>query len=294
MKQTIFFLVFSLIATLGLAQGNYYHPMDWEMYEDFTGISKQFSSVENQTYELTGDLEKGSLLSKSYIELDSENRVYKWEFSNLEMEVSFTQFYEYAGVDDDRIVTREHYGEHGELVEKTIYNYDKEHSDMITEIEVEEYNKLNPEEVDYSFTIDVELDEMGVRQKHINYKPDGSVRNEIRFNYNKMGFVSSKNRYSPDGEWQWTDSIEYNPLMKKASKLTIRPGLNEGETRKIKTKYDYFDNGLISYMKVGDVAYIYYYEYDDNDNWIKRETFKLVEGEEVPWTVTERNIHYSK
>ncbi len=297
-STTINYLVFFLFCGLslhGFSQSNYYHPDDWvSQQQELASVKGNVKRIEIQTYAPDDNDDLGELLQMNYFEWDESDRVYRWEYTDFKIDIQFIQMFSFMDEDDQRMYQREHYNENGNLLELTTYEYDESHEDMVTKIFVDEYDEYLQEAPEHSFEIDVILDEDGVRRKDVTYKEDGSVRTEVEVKYNEMGLVSSKNRYRADGEWIWTDSIEYTPLYRKSRTLSIRPDTLNGGKKELVTNYVYNDDLQLIAMKVGDTELQFEYEYDEFGNWIKMKTYKLFDGAQQLYTIAIRDIGYQE
>ncbi|MBX2844968.1 MAG: hypothetical protein KTR13_02055 [Saprospiraceae bacterium] len=288
-------LAFVLFTVQAYSQSNYYHPADWlTEQQELAGVKGDVKGIETKIYAPDDNDAIGELLQMDYYEWDESDRIYRWEYQDFKLDIQFIQMYTYFDVDDYRINKREHFNAAGNLVESTVYDYDLTHEDMVKRIHITEYDEDNPETIYREFMIDIELDDAGVRRKDVIYRPDGTVRTEVEVNYNDIGLISSKKRFRDNGDWVWTDSIEYTPLLRKHRMLKIRPDKLNGGQKEMATQFVYDDALQLTALRVGETEMQYAYEYDARGNWVVKKTFRLFDGAQQLYTITERDIRYEE
>lgn len=288
--KTFICLIFLIFCSLGTAQNFDYHPADWALLQDVDFKFKDpIQQVESSTYLLKQDDSKGELWQKDMLIFENQ-KLHKWEQSDLQFGQNYTQVYNYFET-DHRLKSRLIYKD-GNLLEEARYFYDEFHQDEITEIKVKEnaidIKDASPTEIN----IDIILDENGNRIRDAYYNSKGNLNNEIKVSYHEKDKVAARKRYDKAGNWLMTDSVVYN-FYGKIKEISIYPNSESDKENIIFTiEYSYNKHGYIDSLNIENQVISFEYELDEKGHWISRRSYITQNNVRKPYQLIERKITY--
>ncbi len=277
------------------AQNFDYHPADWPLLNDLDfRFNNSVKEVESTTYSMNDKEEKTEAWKKDVL-IFKNNLIHKWIQEDLQFKQNFTQVFNYTDGDVPKLKTREIYDGKNQLIDQAIYIYDQEHEDMISEIQIKEFAAHLADAPPIEYKIEIVLNEKGQRQKDIYYSSTGTVINQIKLIYYPNGLVASKQLYDRENNWLMTDSIVYNPMMRKTKDIVIYPHQKPDEDPVlVSMEYIHGKNGLIVGFKLDENNLVFEHKLDDQGNWVERRSYKLDESKRTPYQLIERKIIYEK
>ena len=277
------------------AQNFDYHPADWPLLNDLDfRFNNSVKEVESTTYSMN-DKEKKTEAWKKDVLIFENNLIHKWIQEDLQFKQNFTQVFNYTDGDVPKLKSREIFDGKNQLIDQAIYVYDPEHADMISEIQIKEFANHLAATPPIEYKIEIVLNKNGQRQKDVYYSPAGTIKNEIKLIYYSNGLVASKQLYDRENNWLMTDSIVYNPMMRKTKDIVVYPNQKpEQEPVLVSMEYVHGKNGLIEGFKLDENNLVFEHKIDAQGNWIERRSYKLGKAKRTPYQLIERKITYEK